>query len=62
MGDDRFDCGEKECMKECQERCFRECVCNEECGNSGFIWILLIILILCFCSGNGKGGLFSGLF
>lgn len=62
MGDDRFDCGEKECMRECKERCFKECHCDDDNSSNILIWILLILLILCFCGGNEKGGLFGGLF
>ncbi|MDD2217139.1 MAG: hypothetical protein PHW03_02405 [Eubacteriales bacterium] len=62
MGDDRFDCGEKECMKECKDRCYKDCYCEEDNNNNIFIWILVILLILFLCNGNEKGGLFGGLF
>lgn len=60
MGDDnRREC----CEKECRDRCFQECLCDNGSGTN-IIWILIILyLLFCFCGGGGgKGGLLGGLF
>ena len=66
MGDERCcrdDCCERECVRECQERCCRDdCCCDDNNGGLSIIWILVILYLLFCAGGNGRGGLFSGLF
>ena len=65
MGDDHrgMECCERDCVKDCRDRCLKECYCEEENDNNIIGLILLILVIYClFCNGNGKGGLFGGLF
>ncbi len=62
MGDERCrDCCERDCIRDCKEKCYQECCCDNG-GGPSIIWILVILYLL-FCSnGNGRGGLFGGLF
>ncbi len=60
MGDDfrRMEC----CREECNDKCIKDCYCNDN-NNSGIWLIILIIIIYClFCNDNKGGGLFGGLF
>ncbi|MBQ2747721.1 MAG: hypothetical protein IJP24_06520 [Firmicutes bacterium] len=72
MGDDRcdrrdfgrdIDCCERECIRECKDRCYRDCCCDNNGSGLSIIWILVILYLL-FCNNdnNGRGGLFGGLF
>lgn len=66
MGDER--CCERECVRDCRDNCCNDncccdnCCCDDNNGGLSLIWILVILYLL-FCSGgNGRGGLFGGLF
>ena len=57
------DCCEQECIRECRDRCYRDCCCDNNGGGISIIWILVILYILFCCNNdNGRGGLFGGLF
>ena len=61
MGDDfrRMEC----CQQECQDKCFKDCYCEDEDNGSNLIWlIILIVIIYCLFCNDNKGGLFGGLF
>ncbi|MBR5128925.1 MAG: hypothetical protein IKU67_02620 [Firmicutes bacterium] len=76
MGDDcrRDDCRHDDCraddrrrleccVNECQEKCVRDCYCNDNNGGNGILLLFFLILIYCFLCSDGKnGGLFGGLF
>lgn len=57
---DERECCERECLRDCKERCFDECCCDNNNGN--IIWILIILYLLFCNNNNGRGGLFGGLF
>ena len=60
---DERECCERECLRDCKEKSFEECYCDNN-NNGNIIWILIILYLLFCCNnnGHGRGGLFGGLF